>query len=57
MDTRDREEAQTTYVVQENMDIVDDTEIQHPEVSEFFDGFDGTQYKPRPYMKKLYPKD
>ncbi|XP_066927039.1 uncharacterized protein [Clytia hemisphaerica] len=57
VDARDREDIQTTYVVEENIEIVSDTEVKHPETDEFFEGFDGAQYTPRPFLKELYPKD
>lgn len=55
VDTRDREDVQTTYVVEENIEILSHNEINHPEVDDHFETFDGSQYVPRPWLKKLYP--
>lgn len=57
MDTRDRTDIQTTYVVEENMDVITDSHIEHPEVEAYFVSFDRDQYTPRPWLKELYPKD
>lgn len=57
VDTRDRTDVQTTYVVEENMDVITDSQIEHPEIDSYFTSFDGNQYVLRPWLKELYPKD
>jgi hypothetical protein len=29
----------------------------HPGIEDYFEGFDGAQYLPRPWMKVVYPHD
>lgn len=55
--THDRSPAQITYVVEENIEIITDTEIIHPDADDYFDGFDGAQYTFRPWLRDLYPHD
>ncbi|XP_033636100.1 uncharacterized protein LOC117297079 isoform X2 [Asterias rubens] len=31
--------------------------VQHPQVEEYFEKFDGTRYLARPWLKKIYPHD
>jgi len=57
VDTKDRSEAQTTYVPQENIEILTQTEINHPTLWEYFDIFDGAQYIMRKAIQYYYPKD
>lgn len=57
VDTRDRLEPQTTYVPEENIEIVTNTKVLHPEVDDFFEMFDGAQYLPRPWLRVIYPHD
>ena len=57
VDTRDREGAQTTYVVQENMEVVKNTKILHPKLDDHFENYDGSQYLPRPWLRERYPLD
>ncbi|XP_072036672.1 uncharacterized protein [Amphiura filiformis] len=57
VDTRDRTSPQTTYVVEENIEIVSNTKVIHPEIDNYFEHFDGTRYLARPFLKKLYPHD
>ncbi|XP_074656949.1 uncharacterized protein LOC141910127 [Tubulanus polymorphus] len=57
VDVNDRPQAQTTYVVEENIEVVMDTEIDHPFINDFFDAFDGAQYLPKMWLKELYPHD
>jgi hemimethylated DNA binding protein len=57
VDTRDRTAPQITYVPQENLETIHLTKILHPNVEDFFENFDGSQYLPRPWLKGLYPKD
>eukprot|EP00794_Sanderia_malayensis_P000073 gene73-670_t len=55
--TSDKSPAQITYVTQENIEVIAYTEIEHPEISEYFDSFDNAQYILRPWLRKLYPHD
>lgn len=58
VDTRDRPGKQITYVPQENLQIVSSGfEVDHPDVYEYFDSYDGAQYIMRPAIKQLYPHD
>ncbi|XP_038078842.1 F-box only protein 21-like isoform X1 [Patiria miniata] len=57
VDTRDRMEVQSTYVVEENIEIIRNTKIVHPEVQDYFEKFDGTRYLARPWLKQIYPHD
>ncbi len=57
VDTRDREGAQVTYVVQENMEVIKDAKVIHPKVDDYFEHYDGSQYIPRPWLRTLYPLD
>ncbi|XP_057307550.1 F-box only protein 21-like [Hydractinia symbiolongicarpus] len=57
VDTRDRTDVQTTYVVEENMEVISDTKIEHPDIDEYFQSYGGSQYVPRPWLKELYPLD
>lgn len=57
VDTRDRLTPQITYVPQENIEIIINTQILHPNLEEYFEKFDGAQYLPRPWLKALYPQD
>lgn len=57
VDTRDRLTPQLTYVPEENFEIITNMKIMHPGIDEYFEGFDGAQYLPRPWMKVVYPHD
>ncbi|XP_064628379.1 uncharacterized protein LOC135487980 [Lineus longissimus] len=57
VDTRDRMQPQTTYVAEENMDVVSDTKVIHPEIDDYFENYDGAQYIPRPWLREVYPRD
>ncbi|KAH9490465.1 hypothetical protein Btru_033925 [Bulinus truncatus] len=43
VDTRDRPDPQMTYVPEENLEVITDTEIKHPNVQNYFDSFNGVQ--------------
>ncbi|KAH9490466.1 hypothetical protein Btru_033927 [Bulinus truncatus] len=47
---RDRSDPQMTYVPEENLEAITDTEIKHPNVQNYFDSFNGVQFllTPRP---------
>ena len=57
VDTRDRQGAQITYVVQENMEVVKNVKVFHPQLDEHFESYDGSHYLPRPWLKARYPLD
>lgn len=58
VDTRDRTGTpQTTYVVQENIEVITKTKVLHPKVEDHFESYDGSQYIPRPWLRTLYPLD
>lgn len=57
VDTRDRMTPQLTYVPQENIDIISNVKIMHPGIENYFEGFDGAQYIPRPWLKAVFPHD
>ncbi|KAL7641896.1 UNVERIFIED_CONTAM: hypothetical protein RMT77_007770 [Armadillidium vulgare] len=56
VDVRYRPNPQTTYVVQENIEIVKE-QVDHPEIDDYFDSFDGAQYLAQPWLKAIYPLD
>ncbi|KAL8573556.1 hypothetical protein ACOMHN_047827 [Nucella lapillus] len=57
VDTRDRLSPQITYVPQENIEIIDKTQVLHPSIDNYFEYFDGAQYIARPWLQALYPQD
>ncbi|KAK7480727.1 hypothetical protein BaRGS_00027988 [Batillaria attramentaria] len=57
VDTRDRLVPQITYVPQENIEIIVNTQVLHPSIDNYFEAFDGAQYIPRPWLQAVYPHD
>ncbi|KAL3090043.1 hypothetical protein niasHS_006495 [Heterodera schachtii] len=57
IDTRDRLIPQIAYVVERNIVLLSSGAIVHPLVKHYFESFDGTCYKSRPWHKKVYPND
>ncbi|XP_015911449.1 uncharacterized protein [Parasteatoda tepidariorum] len=57
VDTRDRLIPQLTYVPQENIEIITDTQVIHPMIELHFERFDGIRYLPRPWFQAVYPQD
>ncbi|XP_014681547.1 PREDICTED: F-box only protein 21-like [Priapulus caudatus] len=57
VDTRDRPTPQSTYIPQENIEVLKQTKIIHPVLDDYFENYDGTQYLIRPWLKALYPHD
>ncbi|KAK3096564.1 hypothetical protein FSP39_001327 [Pinctada imbricata] len=57
VDIRDRMTPQQTYVPEENIEIISNVKIMHPGLDNYFEGFDGAQYLPRPWLKTVYPHD
>lgn len=57
VDVRDRPDGQTTYVAEENIEIVSNTKVMHPQTDKHFESWDGAQYIARPWLKELYPHD
>lgn len=55
VDVRDRPKQMTTYVAQDNLEVLQRTVITHPQADDFFEAFDGFQYLPRTRLKVLYP--
>lgn len=49
--------SRVTYVVQKQLELMKNTEVQHYEMEEKFEYFDGAQYIPRERLRVLYPKD
>jgi len=56
IDTRDRLIPQIAYVVQQNV-VISSGPVVHPLVKHYFESFDGTCYKSRPWHKSVYPND
>ena len=57
VDTRDRTAPQTTYVPQENIEVIKGTKVLHPSIDDYFEAYDGSQYLPRPFLRERYPRD
>ncbi|EDV24793.1 uncharacterized protein TRIADDRAFT_56958 [Trichoplax adhaerens] len=57
VDTRDRLTPQSTYVAEENIEILTNRKIIHPKVGDHFEEFDNSRYIPRPWLRKVYPDD
>ncbi|GAB6026725.1 hypothetical protein CHUAL_013232 [Chamberlinius hualienensis] len=57
VDVRDRPTSQMTYVPQENLRLVTNTQIEHPKLGSYFSKFDGQKYVPLSWLRTLYPKD
>ncbi|KAK7066702.1 hypothetical protein SK128_022497 [Halocaridina rubra] len=53
----DDREPQITYVPQENIYVIKDLKINHPELHEYFESFDGAQYIPHKWLRAIYPLD
>jgi hypothetical protein len=52
----DRLIPQIAYVLERNI-FLSSGAIVHPLVKHYFESFDGTCYKSRPWHKKVYPND
>jgi hypothetical protein len=57
VDIRDRTIPQLTYVPEENIEVMTNRRVTHPGLEDYFEGFDGAQYLPRPWLKTIYPMD
>lgn len=57
VDTKDRLTPQLTYVPQDNLEILTNTQIIHPMLELHFEKFDGDKYVPRPWLRTVYPQD
>ncbi|KAI3421045.1 hypothetical protein GPALN_014672 [Globodera pallida] len=57
IDTRDRLIPQIAYVIERNIVLLSNNAIVHPLVKHYFESFDGTCYKSRPWHTKVYPND
>lgn len=56
-DARDMVPALSTYVGQENLEVLRNTRVLHPDLSDHFENYDGAQYLPRPWVQAIYPRD
>lgn len=45
------------YVRQDDIEIVSNRKIMNEVTVDYFEGFDGVVYLPRPFLKELYPED
>lgn len=57
VDTRDRSRAQMAYVAEEFLEPIPEFKVIHPDLEKYFEGHDGSRYRPRPRLKVLYPHD
>lgn len=48
---------EATYVVQQELELMPNTEVQHSMLGNFFVAYDGGQYIAQDWLKNLYPKD
>ncbi|KAJ1527706.1 hypothetical protein ONE63_007665 [Megalurothrips usitatus] len=48
---------EATYVVQQELELMPNTEVQHSILENFFVAYDGGQYIAQDWLKSLYPKD
>lgn len=48
---------EATYVVQDQLDVLPNTEVQHVMLGNFFVAYDGGQYIAQDWLKDMYPKD
>ncbi|XP_071476677.1 uncharacterized protein [Diadema antillarum] len=54
---QDRQSFTTAYVVQEALESVENVKVEHSQIDEYFEAFDGSRYLARPWLKKIYPHD
>ncbi|XP_071485143.1 uncharacterized protein [Diadema antillarum] len=54
---QDRQSFTTAYVVQEALESVENVKVEHSQIDEYFEAFDGSRYLVRPWLKKIYPHD
>ncbi|NXM68887.1 FBX21 protein, partial [Serilophus lunatus] len=47
----------TAYVPEEEITIIMRSEVHHPDIENYFSGYDGSKYIMQPWLKKLYPHD
>lgn len=57
IDTRDRLNPQFTYTPDENLELLTNVRVIHPNIDEYFEFYDGSRYIPRPWLQAIYPKD
>ncbi|XP_034247453.1 uncharacterized protein LOC117649111 [Thrips palmi] len=48
---------EATYVVQQELELMPNTEVQHAMLENYFAVYDGGQYIAQDWLKNLYPKD
>ncbi|NXW45409.1 FBX21 protein, partial [Nyctiprogne leucopyga] len=47
----------TAYVPEEEITIIVGLEVHHPDMKNYFSGYDGSKYIMQPWLKKIYPHD
>ncbi|XP_002161928.1 uncharacterized protein LOC100198489 isoform X1 [Hydra vulgaris] len=57
VDTKSRVNFKIAYVVEDHLEVVLNHEVDHPDIIDYFELFDGSQYLARPWLKELYPLD
>ena len=57
IDTRDRINPQFIYTPDENLQLLTNVRVIHPNLEEYFEHYDGNRYSPRPWLQAMYPKD
>ncbi|CAD5207464.1 unnamed protein product [Bursaphelenchus okinawaensis] len=55
IDMRDKHLPQVAYLIEENIEIISGQSIIHPSLEKHFEGFDGSEYRPRPWLRVIYP--
>ena len=58
VDMEHKDKPYATYIAQENLELhLPPQKIDHPEIDNYFDFYDGSFYHMRGAMKELYPHD
>ena len=57
IDTRDRLNPQFTYTPGDNLELLSNVRIIHPNLEDYFEFYDGNRFIPRPWLQGIYPKD
>ncbi|XP_041461938.1 uncharacterized protein LOC121413282 isoform X2 [Lytechinus variegatus] len=53
----DKQSFTTAYITQELLQGVQSIKVQHPQIDEYFEAFDGSRFLARSWLKKIYPHD
>jgi len=56
VDTRDRPAPQLTYVIEDNLHVIQ-SKILHPLIEYYFEDYSTGRYIPRPWLQAVYPHD